>query len=395
MSLVKLSAKTRNGKPYVKDVLIDLKKVAEPIFENISNDCIISLVDTPELFNGVNRGNNKVQYVVDETLAQIVVLEETEMFIGTVLSRDGRASLNTSMIFIVSKVNSLIAEDTLGSKFLYQEEGSLTPIEYIVSETPTQIMTAITEIYPGIEGLHDTLVIGKETLGEDIIVTEADAVVFEEGLFNVRVIPDVLNDNYTQKLQPKNGLIALVSDIPTQPLKYEALLSQNAPVVTTQTPTILAGQIWKDTVGTADAGDLAILGGYELMSGILGAVNATYRSAVNDTPTFNTSSFAYDGSPYVVSTDANGDFTAFIDTIGNPIWTYNSTASFTLTKIGSFGQSKTTLMLGNNYGGVVSCVAFDATDDDITLEILTWNGTNFVSVSDSLYYTPISIEIYP
>ena len=142
MSLVKLTAKTRNGKSYTKDILIDLKKVAEPIFENISNDCIISLVDTPDIFNHVNKGNNKVQYVVEETLAQVVALEETEMFIGTVLSRDSRSSVNSSMIFILSKINGLITEDVLGSRFLYQEEGSLSPIEYVVAETPTQIITA-------------------------------------------------------------------------------------------------------------------------------------------------------------------------------------------------------------------------------------------------------------
>lgn len=174
MSLVKLSAKTRNGKPYVKDILIDLKKVAEPIFENIANDCIVSLVDTPEFFNNVNRGNNKVQYVVDETLVQIAALEETEMFIGTVLSRDGRPSLNSSMIFIVSKVNSLIAKDTLGSKFLYQEEGSLTPIEYIVSQTPTQIVTAITEFDGGNTFKSGTFVLnaaGNSIVGSDAGIT--------------------------------------------------------------------------------------------------------------------------------------------------------------------------------------------------------------------------------
>jgi len=142
MSLIKVTSKQRNGKAYAKDILIDLEKVAEPIIENVSNDCIISLVETPDVFNGTNKGNNKVQYIVDETLTDIVALSNTEMFIGTIVKRDGRNAVNSSSIFILKKVNGLIAEDALGSRFLYQEEGSLVPVEYIVSETPTQIETA-------------------------------------------------------------------------------------------------------------------------------------------------------------------------------------------------------------------------------------------------------------
>ncbi len=61
--------------------------------------------------------------------------------------------------------------------------------------------------------LSTTLALGKQTLGNDIVYTQGDAAVFENSGFNVRVDANTLNGNYTQKLQPKSGVIALLSDI--------------------------------------------------------------------------------------------------------------------------------------------------------------------------------------
>ena len=143
MSLIKLTSKQRNGKTYQKDVLINLDRVAEPIIENVSNDSIISLNETPSLQNHVNQGANKVQYIVDEDMATIVALSNKEMFVGTILSRNGKSPVESSVIFIVKNITGKIEEDTLGCRFLYEEEGDPNPVEYILSETITDIATAL------------------------------------------------------------------------------------------------------------------------------------------------------------------------------------------------------------------------------------------------------------
>ena len=329
MSLVKLTAKTRNGKSYAKDILIDLKKVAEPIFQNTSNDCIISLVDTPDIFNHVNKGNNKVQYVVDETLVQIAALEETEMFIGTVLSRDGRASVNLSMIFILDKVNGLIAEDYFGSRFLYREEGALVPIEYVVSETPYEIMLA---------------------------TTEADFV--------------TLN---------------------SEPLEYDALLSQNAPSgaknANTAVAVMVLGQLWTvATVGSADFSN------QELISGTMNVDGMVIR--IIDAGGFTSGSFdsslSYDGSPYVVSTDVNGDLNPFVNTTGVvPGIVYDGVGGYTFTMTGLMDIEKVSIIFGNVNGRVLGSI-----QDIDSFYVSTLDDIN-ASSDDVLNYTPINIKIRP
>ena len=178
-------------------------------------------------------------------------------------------------------------------------------------------------------------------------------------------------------------------------LEYEALISQNAPVVTTQTPTILAGQIWEDTIGTVDAADLIVLGGYELISGVLGDVNATYRSAADDSPTFNTSSLAYDGSPYVVSLDADGNLNPFVNTlVGNIVFSYNSVGSFTLTLTGLFLVNKTSIRPIQTWqsGTASKSIIYRNSDNDINIEC---TSDGLTPANDELYFDSIAFKIYP
>ena len=143
MSLVKVTSNTRNGTAYANDMLVNLSRITEPVIENISNETIISLRETPNLQNHVNQGNNKVEYILDETLAAFTALKTTEMFPATVVSRDGKIPVETNVTFIIENIVGLILEDPAGSKFLYEEEGGLVPIEYIVSNTITAINLAL------------------------------------------------------------------------------------------------------------------------------------------------------------------------------------------------------------------------------------------------------------
>lgn len=143
MSLVKVTTKERNGIPYVKDVLIDLGRIVEPIIENVSNDVIISLNETSNLQGITNHTENNVQYVIDETLASFIALSPVSMFIGTVISIDGRDPVNSSAGFIVEKIIGALSSHPSGSSFFYQEDGLLIPLQYIVSQTPLQIISLL------------------------------------------------------------------------------------------------------------------------------------------------------------------------------------------------------------------------------------------------------------
>lgn len=204
-----------------------------------------------------------------------------------------------------------------------------------------------------------------------------------EGTINI----DTLTDNRTYTLPDVTGEIQVGPAVK----RYKALLSQNAPIATTQTPSIIAGQIWEDTIGTADAGDLVVLGSYELISGTLGDVNAKYRSAAHDVPIFMTASLEYDGSPYIVSTDVNGDFNAFINTIGNIVWSYSSDGTFLATLTGAFLDKKVSPTL-NNFPTNGSARILRISNNQV--RVITYDSL-YVETNDILLRSTVEIEVYP
>lgn len=212
---------------------------------------------------------------------------------------------------------------------------------------------------------------------------------FTSGSYEGTINIDTLTANRTYTLPDITGEIQVGPAVK----KYKALISQNAPVATTQTPSIIAGQIWEDTIGTADAGDLVILGGYELISGTLGDVNAKYRSAANNVPIFITASLEYDGSPYVVSTDANGDFNPFVNTLGGDIvFSYDSVGSYIGTLSGAFPLAKTDYKtIGQRDFTHLTCMYGINSNSFYIDQALTSDGTPI----DTLLYQSIEIEVNP
>lgn len=174
---------------------------------------------------------------------------------------------------------------------------------------------------------------------------------------------------------------------------YKALISQNAPVANTTDPSMVAGQIW--TLNAYNAADAATIAALELVSGTLNAVGSKYRSATDQTLAVNVATtLSYDGSPYVVSTNAAGAFAPFVNTIGNIVLSYNTTGNFSLTLSGAFPQQKTRLPAPNQRNPTLG----------LSYIIAVWNSTNDVVLqsynslvaveNDILYYTPITIKVY-
>lgn len=122
--------------------------------------------------------------------------------------------------------------------------------------------------------------------------------------------------------------------------KYKILASQNAPVATTNTPTMLAGQIW--TLDAYNAADAAAIAALELISGVLNAVGSKYRAAADTVQAFNVATtMSYDGAPYIVSTDADDAYNPLENSVGAVSLVYVGAGDFNLRKVGAFPAGKT------------------------------------------------------
>jgi hypothetical protein len=66
----------------------------------------------------------------------------------------------------------------------------------------------------GNENLEETLAIGNETNGNNIIVSGGDFIQYKQGLFTVSINTLALTDNRNIKYPDKDGTVALLSDIP-------------------------------------------------------------------------------------------------------------------------------------------------------------------------------------
>ena len=185
---------------------------------------------------------------------------------------------------------------------------------------------------------------------------------------------------------------------PGDPMIYTALISQLAPVASTPTPTMDAGQIWTLEVWTNE--DLLSYG-FILVSGVLNAIGSKYLVTTSGAYAFgDNTEFSYDGSPYVVSTNANGDIVPYIDTIGDVVFSYDSTGVFVVASA-FFNTGKVFCYIQPTYDSVTETFLsrefyWDSTNYRIvTGNINTGAGHNSSFVDGLLYRTPIEIRVYP
>jgi len=208
--------------------------------------------------------------------------------------------------------------------------------------------------------------------------------------YNDREVEMTLSDFKTfldVNLEPANAV--LTSD---EPLRYKCLLSQNAPIATTTDPTMVAGQIW--TLEAYNAADAATIAALELVSGTLYAVGSKYRSATDQTLSVDAgTTLSYDGSPYIVSTDSNGDFAPFVNTtVEIPIFSFVSDGRVRVASPNNlYNKNKTFIMIGQRGNDSIKIDVDDIVGSSI--DILTTDTT--IKVNNILNYTPIEIEVYP
>lgn len=212
--------------------------------------------------------------------------------------------------------------------------------------------------------------------------------IYDDDLIDIQIM-QAGADQYKEARMKVSELRKLMNDGST-PLRYKALISQNAPIAAQTSGTFLVGMIVSTT--TYVAGD--DFSNWTLVSGTVNTTGAVYQVTIASPTTWsNGSTLAYDGRPYIVSTDANGNLNPFVNTLGgNPIWSYGGVGEYYLTLSGMWiiGKVFITISPINGDNGEGS-KCFVRHINAIVLYSFK-SGSNF----DGLFsYYPIEIEVYP
>jgi hypothetical protein len=295
---------------------------------------------------------------------------------------------------------SLLSLTSGGVSFLVDENdivrvysvNSETKVEYFKANAGTIDVINVSESLSTIDAASDVLIELTKDGIEFLLNSTNIRQVLTEGNGSKIIYEKLLTQSVVVEETPAQ-INALIVTPSTEPKRYKALLSQNAPVATTTDPTMVAGQIWElEAYNAADAATIAAL---ELVSGTLYAVGSKYRSATNQTLNVNAATtFSYDGSPYIVSTDANGDFNPLVNTIGTTTLNFISEGLFSIDSSALFASGKTTVSIGNvDATSTIKAYWVSTSAVRISTKIFVFGAFN--DVNDILNKTPFEIEVYP
>lgn len=143
MALIELTSEERNGKAYAKTILLNTDTIAVPIRE-VGGKSYIG-VNESILSGRPSENLDIVFYLVTEDLATVVGLSY-DLFSATVITRDGRTPSTgyNDLIFRLDRVVGNIAAEGSGSKFMYHEDNGTLPVEFVVSQAPSVIISQVT-----------------------------------------------------------------------------------------------------------------------------------------------------------------------------------------------------------------------------------------------------------
>jgi len=217
------------------------------------------------------------------------------------------------------------------------------------------------------------------------------------GNYEGQIIQNTLTDNQSYTLPNNSGQFALE---PVGTKKYKCLLSQNAPISSQTSGTFIVGMI----ITVIDYSTMSDLGGgdnfsnWNLISGSHNTTGAIYQVTTPSPTRWDFGSdLSYDGSPYIVSTDVNGDFAPFVNTLGEtPTLSRGGAGFFSVVSTGLFDIEKTSYsIMTNRYATDIPIYSVESVDIN-TLSISTFDAQVGVTLKDDmLYYTPFEIEVYP
>lgn len=272
------------------------------------------------------------------------------------------------------------------------EKGSDTVIEHIDSDSGLLKVAIVDESAVSLYALSTILV--QTAIAGITIYLNSNRVVNITEINSLAVITYNAGGDKNEILKLSVDEATFLASLPSggrNIKEYDALFSQNAPIASTANSTMVAGQIW-ELSGAANPSDYAFFDGLELISGTLYAIGSKYRAS-SDTPfTLSASAIEYDGAPYIVSKDANGNLNPFINTLGvNPVFSRDGVGIFYAYAVGLFLEGKVgATSTPTTFASAISIYRFD--DDYLEIDTINMSG---VSQDGYLWYTPINIKIRP
>lgn len=165
MQTISLLAKTRRGVAINQIQLFDVDCIVGPI------QAVNGGADSKFVYREGKRGpystspgtSEIVEYVVDQTLAQIEALA-INIFIANILTYDGRPKLGSPLTgFNANNVCGSIKPIDTGSLFYYQDDAGADLVPYTVSQTPAEILVQIQFATGGGGGTGDVTATGNLT----------------------------------------------------------------------------------------------------------------------------------------------------------------------------------------------------------------------------------------
>lgn len=141
MEVISVTVESRNGKSVGLVELIETPSIASTIVLNVNGTS--SEFTLREGKKGPLSGqptNTFVEkYIVTGLVKEITDLSDN-LFTGTIVTIKGRPSKYPSAGFNINFVSGYIKPDTAGSRFFYQEDSDPELVEYVISETPAEIL---------------------------------------------------------------------------------------------------------------------------------------------------------------------------------------------------------------------------------------------------------------
>jgi len=275
--------------------------------------------------------------------------------------------------------------------------GSTVKIDYYDAKSLNVKTVKVSESIATIKAATTSLIELTDLNSSDAFLINKDIIsLVEANGSGSKVVLDYKGRDKLISVTENKAAIDLLITPVEYPLVYKALLSQNAPIATTTDPTMVAGQIWTLEIYSA-LDPIDPFNGLELISGTIRVAGSKYRSNTNTSFTFTTTEMSYDGSPYIVSTDVNGDFAPFINTLGEDlIFEYDSTGNYLIKSSGIFVNNKTIVRpIQTTASGVASkSIIVNIVDNDNDIAIYSTNDGS-TAADGELYFTSIEIEVYP
>lgn len=117
----------------------DIEDIVSPIIFNSNRSSFTSRTNK----GGVNddRNSSKIDYMVSDTLSSIVA-QSPLLLLLNVVSRRGIVKNNQEYVFVSSKITESLVPVIGGTKFYYIEDGDPLPVEYIVTQSVSTIVSA-------------------------------------------------------------------------------------------------------------------------------------------------------------------------------------------------------------------------------------------------------------